>query len=470
MKDLTATEKEEAAQLLVSMLAAAPPLANELGELLDALDEGETVFVDGVKDATLRSQLAAFLTALGLAAPAGKGNKSFRCSGGGVLRGVAALMDEQDLAGPLPLDREAAFNSAKEASTGGESRRVVDRLAGEQGMEGVREEVPGLLDQILGGELVMLEGLPDERVRAALTLLFEAIGLKSRTAGDGGEAGYGIPDRGYEDSEAVIKKVIAEYGGEQSKAKDSSDDEGGENDGPAPRRAPIGPAMPSQAMLAQAQQAAKDFVQEDSSSDDDEDQFGPSVAGKEKRVASERADPNRAKRQKRQELKRAAEWENATGVITGGQAALDKAEAEVGREEWMLVPPKSLGVLGAIKTLQPTNRKFQTRSARGARADLHAPKAPKSKAEMEAEAAAEELMAKHREARGASLVERHASDVSKAKKAAGGRDGGKKSFSWSREEDFEQRKKFTPQMYEELVQKSQELDSKFSRSISRNFL
>ncbi|CBJ26574.1 expressed unknown protein [Ectocarpus siliculosus] len=461
MKDLTATEKEEAAQLLVSMLAAAPPLANELGELLDALDEGETVFVGGVKDATLRSQLAAFLTALGLAAPAGKGNKSFRCSGGGVLRGVAALMDEQDLADPLPLDREAAFNSAKE---------VVDRLAGEQGMEGVREEVPGLLDQILGGELVMLEGLPDERVRAALTLLFEAIGLKSRTAGDGGEAGYGIPDRGYEDSEAVIKKVIAEYGGEQSKPKDSSDDEGGENDGPAPRRAPIGPAMPSQAMLAQAQQAAKDFVQEDSSSDDDEDQFGPSIAGKEKRVASERADPNRAKRQKRQELKRAAEWENATGVITGGQAALDKAEAEVGREEWMLVPPKSLGVLGAIKTLQPTNRKFQTRSARGARADLHAPKAPKSKAEMEAEAAAEELMAKHREARGASLVERHASDVSKAKKAAGGGDGGKKSFSWSREEDFEQRKKFTPQMYEELVQKSQELDSKFSRSISRNFL
>ena len=31
-----------------------------------------------------------------------------------------------------------------------------------------------------------------------------------------------------------------------------------------------------------------------------------------------------------------------------------------GREEWMLVPPKSLGVLGAIKMLNPTNRKFQT--------------------------------------------------------------------------------------------------------------
>lgn len=50
------------------------------------------------------------------------------------------------------------------------------------------------------------------------------------------------------------------------------------------------------------------------------------------------------------------------------------------------------------------------------------------------------------QARGASLVERHASDVSKAKKAAGGKDGGKKNFSWSREEDFEQRRSFTPQV------------------------
>ena len=42
---------------------------------------------------------------------------------------------------------------------------------------------------------------------------------------------------------------------------------------------------------------------------------------------------------------------------------------------------------------------INSRSARGARADLHAPKAPKSLAELEAEAAAEELMAKHREVR-----------------------------------------------------------------------
>lgn len=42
-------------------------------------------------------------------------------------------------------------------------------------------------------------------------------------------------------------------------------------------------------------------------------------------------------------------------------------------------------------------------------------------------------------------MERHRIDASKAKKTAGGQDG-KKSFSWNREEDFEQRRRFTPQV------------------------
>lgn len=43
--------------------------------------------------------------------------------------------------------------------------QVVDGLAAEEGMEGVREEVPVLLLQILDGELVMLEGLPNDKIR-----------------------------------------------------------------------------------------------------------------------------------------------------------------------------------------------------------------------------------------------------------------------------------------------------------------
>lgn len=43
--------------------------------------------------------------------------------------------------------------------------------------------------------------------RDALALLFQALGLESRKAGDDGETGYGIPDKGCDDSEAVIKQV-----------------------------------------------------------------------------------------------------------------------------------------------------------------------------------------------------------------------------------------------------------------------
>lgn len=46
------------------------------------------------------------------------------------------------------------------------------------------------------------------------------------------------------------------------KGADDKSEEKDQDDGPAPRRAPIGPAMPSQAMLAQAQQAAMDYVEQ----------------------------------------------------------------------------------------------------------------------------------------------------------------------------------------------------------------
>lgn len=42
---------------------------------------------------------------------------------------------------------------------------MVDGLAKNEGMESVGKDVSMLLEQILGGELVVLQGLPDARVR-----------------------------------------------------------------------------------------------------------------------------------------------------------------------------------------------------------------------------------------------------------------------------------------------------------------
>lgn len=61
----------------------------------------------------------------------------------------------------------------------------------------------------------------------------------------------------------VSRQVIASYGGGNGKhPRDAAN--GGEDEtqvtGRTPRRAPIGPAMPSAAMLAQAQQAAAELA------------------------------------------------------------------------------------------------------------------------------------------------------------------------------------------------------------------
>ena len=53
------------------------------------------------------------------------------------------------------------------------------------------------------------------------------------------------------------------YGGEvaeQSSGAVNTTEEGNQTTGPAPRRAPIGPAMPSHAMLMQAQRAAAEYA------------------------------------------------------------------------------------------------------------------------------------------------------------------------------------------------------------------
>lgn len=58
-------------------------------------------------------------------------------------------------------------------------------------------------------------------------------------------------------------QVIASYAGgtiEESGGAVDGGEKGSEAIDPAPRKAPIGPAMPSPAMLAQAQQAAAQYL------------------------------------------------------------------------------------------------------------------------------------------------------------------------------------------------------------------
>jgi Protein of unknown function (DUF3752) len=46
----------------------------------------------------------------------------------------------------------------------------------------------------------------------------------------------------------------------------------------------------------------------------------------------------------------------------------------------------------------------------------------------------------------------------------------KSNFTWNRDEDFESHRKMTPQAYKEFVMKAKDLDSKFSKSVTKNFM
>jgi Protein of unknown function (DUF3752) len=74
-----------------------------------------------------------------------------------------------------------------------------------------------------------------------------------------------------------------------------------------------------------------------------------------------------------------------------------------------------------------------------------------------------ERKAKTQEAAGAPVSNK------RNRKDATGADG-KSNFTWNRDEDFESHRKMTPQAYKEFVMKAKDLDSKFSKSVTKNFM
>jgi Protein of unknown function (DUF3752) len=76
-----------------------------------------------------------------------------------------------------------------------------------------------------------------------------------------------------------------------------------------------------------------------------------------------------------------------------------------------------------------------------------------------------ERKAKTQEAAGAPV-----SNKKNRKDITGAGADGKSNFTWNRDEDFESHRKMTPQAYKEFVMKAKDLDSKFSKSVTKNFM
>lgn len=471
-----------AMQLLVKMMCRYPSLPPELGELLDALDRGEDVVLEGVADVELRETLASFLSAVDCSQKEGVGAFSFQQSedeNGGLLKRLCSLLDETGLtSAPLPLPGDVASATLKLVTGATESL----------GTE-VAHELPGLLERIAEGEIVVLEGLENEVLQAFLSSVFTALGLELQDAD--GNSGYGLPkDQLKAENSRMCAYAAASVVGETFVAKETErevvEKEESEEEECGPKMPQVkGPARPAESLLRQAAEMSDAASGSDSEGDD-----GPLPAGQNTRAP--RIDPF-AQERRRQELEQAKARRKADT-----DAAESPMPPPAGREEWMLVPPKSLGVLGTLKTLMPTARKFTQHSARGVRNAVGEAPEQKSRAQLEDEAAANDLLERHRAKRGPSLAVIHAGKSKEqvkrekagreleerqrlAKSAAetgappppkkqGGGKGGK-DWGWNREEDFNQmHKSVDSRSYKEMLEKSKELDSKFSKAISRSFM
>ncbi|CAM9154112.1 unnamed protein product [Phaeothamnion confervicola] len=605
MEPENAAAVPRAAQLLVEMLSSYPDLPPELTNLLEALgrlsnsyldftqrindassltlsllplaDDGEAVQLGGVSDETLRNQLAGFLSASAVAGGPVKSDDAALSAGefmeGAVLGTILQLLDVHILRESSEPSNGAASMAAAgttvAAAMAASARAIVaEESAASESCAAVVAELPPLLKQVASRELVVIDGVRDIAVRRLLTRLFVALGLERRSGsgddenGGGGNSnnsaadsaidmGYGLPEDPCE--ELAMQAVRCMIASCNSDARVSGKSGGcGSNGKPAAtptKRAAVGPAMPTAAQLAQAQQVAAlrsargEDAAVDSSPSDDDEAMGPAPEATAKRRAAPDAGLRHAKRVAGGSGKAAAAGAAMVGAAEGAGAGA----ATRPREEWMMTPPAFLGTLSGVKTLDPNTKNYSTRSrramavaAKGAAA-VAGVGGGKSKEELASEAEALRALEAHRKARGPSLATLHAQEsgtaAARAKSArrklpggdlsgsigascdewgdgrkgggggggsrggrgggrggdrdgdsddgevgyhdgaggdgsggrGGGGGGGGDGFSWSRD-DMEQRKRMTPQQYAELVQKSKELDSRFSRQITRNFL
>ncbi|KAF1332197.1 hypothetical protein FI667_g3910, partial [Globisporangium splendens] len=219
-------------------------------------------------------------------------------------------------------------------------------------VKGLLGEFPELLSELItllqmldDGEVAVISGIENKRIRSQLKTLFPLLGLTKRmlSGGDVGEEA----SRG-EDNHRT--KETRESGDEETKGNDvsravssppsSSSAEKVKRD--APIGPSIGPAMPPGGLPGAAASTTYE-------SDDDDDVVGPTLPGmKGFRVADERVEAEMARRAL--ELKQ-AEWDRARGIT--GDAKDGKDAPKQTRQEWMTVMPESSFFKDS---LAPTNR------------------------------------------------------------------------------------------------------------------
>ena len=303
------------------------------------------------------------------------------------LHAAAASASQRHVAAASASASASHESAAEQRDDAGSARSAVRMLLakyekragnGGDGSSTLPSELGGIVNLILEGESIVLDGIPDEELRGDLDALFTTLGLvkaevdedsddeEEVDADDGDESedddgpamGFTLPDiaGANEVVRSNIFAVLDECRGTQAGQNGALSTNGTE--ALATKKRVIGPAMgppPGFSATDALQEYASAPAPDDSDEDDDE---GPAPAGSElakKRLRTGQslsASTVRAMAdQRRMEL----------DDVAAGGSGVPSVAVEGGREEWMLTPGKH-DFLKGIKSADPTKfRKSRTK-------------------------------------------------------------------------------------------------------------
>ena len=317
------------------------------------------------------------------------------------------------------------------------TRSLLERYAqkaGDAETSSLPSELGGIVNLILEGESIVLDGIPDEELRGDLERLFTTLGLvKAEIEEDSGDEdedddsgpamGYSLPDDSGALARVNVLAVLDECRGSLRGEKES---------GGAAKKRVIGPAMGPPPGFS-ASQALQEYAASPAADDsDDEDDEGPAPIGSEMAKRRQRigqsisADAVRVMAEHRQmEL----------ADVAAGGTGVPSASVAGGREEWMLTPGKH-DFLKGIKSADPCkSRKFKNEKVRAGGPNAVASEAgPQLSVQQQAEM--EAIRRRVEEARGPTLIEQHKQKKAEEKEAAK-RSGRDKDFKWNRDRDLD---------------------------------
>ena len=334
-------------------------------------------------------------------------------------------------------------------------------------------ELGGIVNLMLEGESIVLDGIPDEKLRSDLDALFTTLGLMKAEVeedsddeeddddgdgdGDGPALGFTLPDKAKSDG-LIRSNVLAVL--DECRVIQAG---GATIPVPVTKKRVIGPAMGPPPGFS-ASEALQEYAAAPAPDDSDEgDDEGPAPAGSILAKRRQRTGQSiSASSVRTMAEQRKMELED----VAAGGTGVPSAAVAGGREEWMLTPGKH-DFLKGIKSADPTkSRKFKNEKARGSSGPVDV--GPQLTAAQQAEVDA--IQRQVEEARGPTLIDQHRHMRAEEKEAA--RKSGKdKDFNWNRDRDLDAGRRVDKDHLHMVLGGAKEgLKDKFQGSISRGFM